>query len=130
MPTMTVKTVETVQVKIKPTVRRKLLGELRAYGELSSQAKVLKHAMEGHRNNILEIGLETGEKKFELDGYKVALVTDAEDRRLDKVKLMKALVASGHYSVSSAQALLDAATTSKLKKAYAKVTVPGENDDE
>lgn len=130
MTKITTTTTVKAEVKIKASVQRKLLTELRAYGELASQKKVIQHAMDGHRERVLVIGdAEVGEKKFEIEGYKVALVTDAMDCRLDKVKLVKALVASGHYSVEAAQALLEGATTSKPKKAYAKITSPGEKDE-
>lgn len=118
-------------VKIQPKVQRKLLVELQSYGELAVENKAIKHAMDGHRAKVLAIGrAEVGEKKFEIEGYKVAMVTDAEDRKLDRVKIIKFLVSDGHYSTESAEDLLDRATTRKPKKAYVKITAPGERDED
>lgn len=125
----TKQTVKT-ELKLKPSVQRRLLNELRSYAGVAAEAKALKAAGDGHRATILGMQDEIGEKKFEIDGFKVALTTDAEDRRLDKDKLVKRLIRDGHYSLKSAQALLEDCTTRKPKKPYATIRVPGEQDDE
>jgi hypothetical protein len=131
MTKITTTTVTKNEVRIQPKTQRKLLAELRAYGSIAAEAKSLKVSMDGHRARVLEIGNEeVGEAKFEIEGYKVALVNDAEDRRLDKQKLIKFLVSDGHYSVKSAETLLERATTCKSKKAYAKITAPGEERED
>lgn len=131
MPKVTTTVTTREEVRIAPKIQRKLLVELQSYGTLAAESKAIKGAMDGHRSKVLAIAdAEVGEKKFEIEGYKVAVVSDAEDRRLDRIKLVKLLISDGHYSSTSAEDLLDRATTRKAKKAYAKITAPGGDDDE
>ena len=124
--THTVKT----EVKISAKTQRKLLNELRSYGSLAEEQKALKSSMDEHRNTVLEVALaEVEAEKFEIEGYKVAVVKGAKDRRLDKIKLIKRLVKDGHYSTISAEAMIEDCTTEKPKKDYCKITVPGESEE-
>lgn len=128
MPTVTTTVTTTTAVKIAPKVQRKLLTELQGYASLQTEQKVLKAGMDEHRNNVLEICLaEVDAEKFELEGYKIAVVKGARDRRLDRERLIKRLVKDGHYSVKSAQALIEDCTTEKPKKDYCKLTIPGDD---
>lgn len=132
MPKLSAKVTQTVQTELKlsPKTQRKLMNELRSYAAVHDQAVALKKVGDDHRANILGMEEEIGEKKFKINGFSVAMVTDAEDVRLDKAKVIKRLINDGHYSAKSAQALLDDCTTRKPKKAYATIRVPGEQDDE
>jgi hypothetical protein len=131
MPKVTTTVTTREEVRIAPKLQRKLLVELQSYGELAMERKGITKSMDGHRAKVLAIAdAEVGEKKFEIEGYKVAVVNDAEDRRLDRIKLVKLLISDGHYSSTSAEDLLDRATTRKAKKAYVKITAPGDTDDE
>ena len=132
MPTVTKKQVTTEKVRIQPKIQRQLLTELHAYNALATEQKALKKGMDEHRTNILDIGtanLEPEQYKFEIEGYKVALVTEATDSRLDKVKLLKLLITDGHYTMRSAEKLLERSTVTKPKKSYARVTCPGEEGE-
>lgn len=128
---LTTTTTVTTELNITPKVKQLLMTELHGYQSFATEQKAFKEAMDKHRGKVLDLGVEhVGQPKFELEGFKVALVTDGEDARLDKVKLVKLLVQSGHYSVKSADALLEKATTRKPKKAHARITCPGEQGDE
>lgn len=122
-------TVET-EVVIAPKVQRKLLTELQGYQACQTEQKALKAAADEHRANIFEIAdAEVEADKFKLEGFGVAVVRGAKDRRLDKAKLLKRLVADGKYSLKAAQALLEDCTTEKPKKDHVRVTVPGEESE-
>ncbi len=125
----TKQTVKT-ELKLKPSVQRKLLAELNSYASVAAEAKALKAVGDSHRDNVLAMHDEIGEKKFEIGGFKVSLTTDAESRKLDKDKLIKRLVSDGKYSVKAATALLEDCTTSTPKKAYATIRVPGEKESD
>ena len=124
--TVTTKT----EVTIAPRTQRKLLNELRNYGSLAVEQKALKGAMDGHRESVLAIALaEVDADKFEVEGYKVAIVKGAKNRRFNSEKLIKRLVRDGHYSVKSAQAMIEDCTDEIPKKDHARITSPGEEED-
>lgn len=128
-----VTTTTTEEVVISAKVQRKLLTELEGYAALNTEQKAMKAGMDEHRSNILEIAnAEVEADKFEIEGYKVAVVKGAKDRRLDKKKVIARLVKDGKYSTKAAMALLEDCTTEKPKKDHVRVTVPGseEGDDE
>lgn len=128
---VTTETTTKTELKVKPSVLRKLMNELKGYANVHAEAVALKRVGDEHRNTILEMEEELGEKKFKVQGFSVALVTDAEDVRLDKEKLIKRLVNDGHYSAKAAIAMLADCTTRKPKKPFATIRVPGDaNDDE
>jgi hypothetical protein len=131
MPKLTA-TVTTKQVvTIAPKLQRRLLTELQGYAVIAGEIKVLKGAKEDHSAKVLALSLEGVDgDKFELDGFKVAVMKGVPDRRLDKDALIKRLVKDGTYSVKAAQALLNDCTTEKAKKDFVKITVPGEKDDD
>lgn len=122
-----VTTTTVAEVTISPKVQRKLLTELEGYASLNAEQKAMKAGMDEHRSNIFTIAdTEVEADKFEIEGYKVAVVKGAKDRRLDKTKLLWRLVKDGKYSLKAAQALLADCTTEKPKKDHVRVTVPGE----
>ena len=115
----TVTTTTTHEVTLKPTLRRRLLTELRTYGELKAQRAALDLAMTKHRSAIEGYLGETGEASLSLEGYKVTLVCPITSR-LDKMKLVE-------QGVTTAQ--IEAATVTTPGRSYVKVTVPGERDN-
>ncbi len=122
----------TREATISPKVQRKLLTELNGYAAVAQEIKALTDAKSGHSEAVLALSLEGVDgDKYGLEGFKVAVVKGAKDRRLDKEKLVKRLVKDGTYSVKAALALLKDCTTEKPKKDHCRITVPGEkNDDE
>jgi hypothetical protein len=121
----------TQEASISPKVQRKLLTELRGYGAIATEMKGLKDAKEGHSAAVLALSLEGVDgDKYELEGYKVAVVKGAKDRRFDKDKLVKRLVKDGKYTLKAAMALVEDCTTDKPKKDHVRITVPGEESDE
>lgn len=130
MAKSTVTTTVTEQITIAPKVQRKLLTELQGYASCQAEQKVLKVAADEHRANILTIAdAEVEAEKFEIEGFKVAVVKGAMDRRLDKQALLKRLVKDGHYSLKSAQAMLDDCTTERTKKDHVRVTCPNDGEE-
>lgn len=109
-------TVVTKQVALKPSLKRRLLNELKALNALRDQIKVLEHAQRQHRTEIEDCLAESGEASLALDGYKVTLVQPVV-AKLDKMKL----VALG---VTTAQ--IEEATTHSPGKPYVKISAPGD----
>lgn len=120
----------TQTVSIKPQVQKKLLTELHGYATIAGEMKGLKTAKEDHSASVLALAMANVEAdKFELEGYKVAVVRGALDRRLDKDAVVKRLVKDGKYSLKAAMALMEDCTSEKPKKDHVRVTVPGEADE-
>ena len=84
------------EVTIAPKVARKLLTELNGYAAVSAEIKALSEAKTNHSAAVLALADEGVDgEKFELGGFKVAVVKGARDRRLDKEALIKRLVKDG-----------------------------------
>lgn len=116
----------TTEVTIAPKVARKLLTELQGYAALSAEIKMLTEAKTGHSAAVLKLADEgVNGDKFELGGFKVAVVKGARDRRLDKDALIKRLIKDGKYSMTAALALIDDCTTDKPKVDHVRITAPG-----
>lgn len=121
----------TTEVTISPRIVKKLLVELRGYAALSGEMKALKDGKEGHSAAVLALADEGVDgDKFAIEGFKVAVVKGARDKRLDKDLLIKRLVKDGKYSVKAAQAVIEDCTSDKPKKDHVRITVPGEEGDE
>ncbi len=110
----------TTVVKLKPTVKRMLLTELKAYQALAAQLATIKHAMDVRKGKIGTLRESTGEDSISLDGFKVTRVTGTHST-LDKKKLVE---------LGCAMAWIEEATTTKPKKAYEKVTCPGDKEED
>ena len=120
MPTATVTATTTHELKLKPTTKRKLLTELKAYAELKTQRDAIDHAMKGHKNTVEGLLEETGESSLSIDGFKTTLVAGTR-KSLDRKKLIAAGVT---------QAQLEAGTTETLNTPYVKITIPGAKERE
>jgi hypothetical protein len=121
----------TQQVTIKPALARKLLTELQGYAAIATEMKALKEGKEGHSAAVLRLSDEGVDgNKYELEGFKVAVVKGAKDRRLDKDKLIKRLVRDGNYSLGAAMALIEDCTTEKPKKDHVRISPPGADEDD
>ncbi len=121
----------TQTVKLQPKVQRQLLTELNGYASIAAEMTGLDAAKKAHSSSVLALALrEVDADKFELEGYKVAVVKGARDRRLDKEAVVKRLVKDGKYSLKAAMALIEDCTSDKPKKDHVRITVPGEAEDE
>ncbi len=114
MPSLSVTTTTTTTVELRPSLKRKLLTELRAYAELKAQADAIELAMNAHKATIRGLREGTGEKSLELEGFKTTDVT-GETSKLDTKLLLLNGVTMGQ---------INAATITKPKKAYELVTCP------
>lgn len=123
-------TITTKQVvNILPKVQRQLMTELNGYATMAAEMKGLDSAKKAHSTSVLDIALaHIDAEKFELNGYKVAVVKGALDRRLDKDAVVKRLVKDGTYSLKAAMALMEDCTTEKPKKDHCRITCPGEDE--
>jgi len=128
MPKTTVTTVQ--EITISPRLQKRLLTELHAYATLSSELKALDEAKKGHSSQVLLLADEVGAEKFDVEGYKVAVVKGARDKRLDKDRLIKRLIADGKYSMKAAIMLLEDCTSEKPKKDHVRITLPHEQEGE
>ena len=118
MPSVT--TTETRTITIRPTLKKKLLAELRPYAELKAQAKALEHAMTGHKDRVEVIRDEIGEPNLELEGFKISRVQG------DYTSITKELLLQFGIPMSTIEDIWDAAR--KPKKAFTKITVPGDKN--
>lgn len=74
------------EIKLKPTLRRKLLNELKLYQELKVQLKTIEYALDKHKAAIGELRDETGEQSISLDGFSVTLVAPMRKGDLELYK--------------------------------------------
>ena len=129
MPKTTVTT--TQEVTIAPKIAKMLTTELQGYADVVQQMKIYDEAKTGHSAEVLRLALNHVDgDKFKVDGFGVAVVRGAMDRRLNKDKLLKRLVAEGKYSLKAAMALLQDCTDEKPKKDHVRITVPGDKESD
>lgn len=131
MPRATATVTTKQEVTIAPKVQKQLLTELNGYAAVNGEMKALKESKEGHSAAVLQLAdKHVDGDKFAIEGFKVAVVKGARDRRLDKDALIKRLVKDGHYSMKAALALIEDCTSDKPKKDHVRITCPGDKDDE
>jgi hypothetical protein len=130
VPKLTATVTTKTEVTIAPKVQRKLLTELHGYAAVTSEMKALQESKEGHSASVLKLANEGVDgDKFELEGFKVAVVKGAKQRTFNKEKLIKRFLKDGTYSVKAAQALIEDCTDDSSKKDHVRITAPGEKDD-
>jgi hypothetical protein len=113
-------TTTTVQtVTLKPTVRKKLLTELRTYLGLKEQDAAIDVAKKKCRGNIGAILEDVGESTLKIEGFTATFVAPAK-RVLDRKKFVQ---------LGGDLALLDAAYVEQAVTPYVKVTTPSEKED-
>lgn len=131
MPRQTTIVTTKQEVTIAPKLIKKLLTELHGYGAIAAEMKALKGGKEDHSAKVLELSLAGVDgDKYELEGYKVAVVKGAKNNKLNVAKLMKRVVGDGKYSVKAFTAVLEDCTDETPKKDHVRITPPGEKDDE
>lgn len=122
MPSATI--TRTVEVKISPALKRKLLLKLKTFATLKSQVDAAKSAQEAIKREIEEMFVKAGEfdalqSGVKMEGFSTKHVSGVSTR-LDKLKLIEA-------TGITAQQLNDAYVT-KPKKAYVEVRCPGDKE--
>lgn len=110
----------TKDIRLAPQLRTKLLKELRAYQAIEEQLKALEHAKAKHKTAIGKLRDETGEQSIKLDGFTVTLVAGVSTK-LDK----KLLIQQG-----VTMAMIENATVVTPKRAYDRISLPGEAEGE
>jgi hypothetical protein len=109
---------QTVEVQLKPSLKRKLLNELTVYADLHEQVKALEAIMDAHKQTIEECLIESGEERLEIDGFRTTMVF-AQRSKLDR----KLFVQQG-----GTLAQLENATVVAPAKPYLRVTLPGQKE--
>lgn len=103
-------------VKLAPSVKRKLLTNLRLYQELKAQIAALQAQSDAAKAEVEELRQTVGEDKLELEGYKIAYVQGVRGV-LDHKKLIE---------LGCAAAWIAEATENKPNKPFIKITCPGD----
>jgi hypothetical protein len=110
----------TTTVKILPSVRRRLLNELKAYQTEKAALDLAKAKIEKRKGTIGGIRESIGEDSIELEGFKITRV-QGTTTKLNEAKLVE---------LGCAMAWIEEAKETKPKKAYEKISTPGGGDDE
>lgn len=112
------RTTTTVDVApvLSPTLALKLRPKLAEWHRVHQQIKALSAAKDALAQEIGAIRDEAGEMSIECDGFRVTLVGGTSSK-LNKKKLI---------ALGCAPAWLEEATEIKPKKAYEKITAPGD----
>jgi hypothetical protein len=103
-------------VKIAPRIKRQLLTALKGYAELKAQRDMIDSRMDAHKAEVGDIREALGEEKLEIEGFKIAHVQGTQ-KKLNHQTLI---------SLGCAAAWITEATEEHPKKAYEKITCPGE----
>lgn len=107
------------EIKLKPSIRTRLMKELRVYAELKGQLDALKLAMDKHKGVIGQLRDETGEQSIKIEGFTVSLVAPMRSV-LNHKKLI---------SLGCAATWIEEATETKPSKSYEKISCPGSDDE-
>ena len=118
-------TIQTTEVKLTPTLKRKVLTELRTFAALHEQIRPLKAAMQQRKDKVQKLFEDAGEfgaltQGVSLDGFKTKYIASVRGI-LDK----KILIGLG-----VSEEMLAEATVTKPSKPYLKITPPGEKEEE
>lgn len=118
-----VTTTVSTKVQLTPALRQKILAKLTEEQRMTEEIELLKMRCEEMKAAVEDIFAEAGELDAlmagcEVAGWKVKLVSDAEQSTLDKGALMKATGITAED--------IAAATTKSPKKAYMNITAPAE----
>jgi len=108
-------TTTTTEVKLRPTLKLKLLTELHAYAKLDAQVKGIKEEMEQRKAKIARFREEAGVSTLQLEGFHVTRVEGATKRTLNPLKLVEMGVTTD---------MLEEATVDTPIKGHEKITCP------
>lgn len=118
MPALSLVTTTVQAVTLKPLVAKKLTVALETYQTLRTEIKALQAALALEQERIEAIRTSVGAPSFEFKGAKITRV-EGVSSKLDQKKLIA-------LGVTTAQ--IEKATVYTPKKAYTKITLPGEKD--
>ena len=118
-------TIQTTEVKLTPTLKRKVLTELKTFAALHEQIRTLKSAMQQRKDKVQKLFEDAGEftaltQGVALDGFKAKFVT-GERRVINKKKLI---------ALGVTVEMLEEATDQIAIKPYLKLTAPGEREED
>ena len=118
---------QTVETTLKPQVVVKLRNLLRGYDDIVNRHKTAATQMAATRNGVFDVVLEDMDTDgFELDGYKIAMVTDGETAKLDQEKLKKLLMAKTGMSLKVIEDWFDRCTKRTPTKPHVRISCPGD----
>ena len=120
MPALTVTVATTTELQLSPKVQKRLKMELEEYARLDGEYKAAKLARETKLADIEDLRETVDQKSFKFDGATITRV-EGTSSRLDKKKLI---------GLGCAAAWLEEATVTSPKKAYTKVTLANETEEE
>lgn len=115
---VTMTTTTTEEIKLKPLVAKKLKLKLGNYASLAKEIKALKAAQVVELEAIEAIRADTGAFKFEFEGAKITRI-EGTHKKLNHKTLIQ---------LGCAAAWITQATEEHPKRAYTKITLPGEKD--
>lgn len=104
----------TKEIRLDPSLRRKLLTKLKTWQTLDQQIKALELAKKKMNKEIGTLRDETGEMSVQLEGFTVTLVAPVR-KVLNEQKLI---------SLGCAAAWIQEATDNVPSRAYDKITPP------
>lgn len=111
-------TTQTVEIELKPALKRKLLAELAVYQGIAAQLEALEAKKDASKALLGELVIESGEEKLSIEGFKTAMVFPVR-KKLNK----KLFVQQG-----GTLAQLENATESTPSSPYLLVTCPGQKE--
>ena len=120
MPGLSLTTVQTVEVSIKPHLKRKLVQELKLVKELKQQREAIDAAIAKHTGSVQGVLEEVGQESVAIEGVGKATMVFGSSKKLDK----KLYVRNG-----GSLADLEAATVETPKKPYCKITLTGDKSE-
>lgn len=109
----------TEEIKLEPSVRRKLLIELRTYESLHTQKKALELAMDKIKSKVSAIRNETGAQSLELEGFRVTLVAPTR----------KKFNAKAFVKLGGDIDIYNQANEETLVTPYEKISLPGTKEE-
>jgi hypothetical protein len=117
-PMPTIETSQKTDVIISTLHRAKLVARLKARAELQAQLAALEHALKKNTDEIEQVRAEIGEKAFSIEGHKISRI-EGVYRSFDKKQ---------YVTLGGDLRLYEQAMVEKPRKAYTKVTMPGERE--
>lgn len=123
MPTIT--TTQTTKVKLAPALATKILKKLRIAEQLRDQANIAKAAQKKIEAEVEQMFADAGEWTALCEGVKI------DDIPLKMVSGLTSYLDKKEFvALGGDLALLEHATKTKPKKAYLKISWPGERSEE
>ena len=86
---ITLTTTAVSEVKLKPTLKLKLMTELHAYAKLHAQSKAIDVEMEQRKAKIARFREEAGVETLQVEGFHVTRVSGGTRSALDPMKLIE-----------------------------------------